>query len=245
MFCPHCHNQIPDGSNICPLCYGSLAGMKTQSAPRAAGGDAAQQPRAPKKTAKSSKKAKAYTKGSRGARKNADRTPMIIAFGLILILVIIIVLIIRSMFGAGAPQAASTPVPQMQQATPEGGFIVFGQTTPVPTTQVVTPTPRIEVTATPAPTSPPSYATLRRGDQGPEVVTLQQALTELGYLNGAADGNFGTGTQTAVKKFQEDNGLDADGIAGKLTQEALFAKSSVTPIPETTVGPGDILDLPG
>ena len=52
MFCPHCHNQIPDGSNICPLCYGSLAGMKTQSAPRAAGGDAAQQPRAPKKTAK-------------------------------------------------------------------------------------------------------------------------------------------------------------------------------------------------
>jgi len=243
MFCPHCHNKIPDGSNICPLCYGSLAGVKAQSAPRAAGEPAAEQPRAPKK---SSKKARAYTKGSRGSKKNADRTPMIIAFGLILILVIIIVLIIRSMFGAGAPQAGNPPAAQVQaQATPEGGFIVFGQTTPVPTMQVVTPTPRIEVTATPAPTPEPSYVTLRRGDQGPEVVTLQQALTELGYLNGAADGNFGTGTQTAVKKFQEDNGLDADGIAGKLTQEALFAKSSVTPIPETTVGPGDILDLPG
>jgi len=243
MFCPHCHNKIPDGSNICPLCYGSLAGMKAQSAPKAAGAAEAEQPRAPKK---SSKKAKAYTKGSRGAKKNADRTPMIIAFGLILILVIIIVLIVRSMFGAGAPQVSSTPVPQVQaQATPEGGFIIFGQTTPVPTTQIVTPTPRIEVTATPAPTPEASYVTLRRGDQGPEVVTLQQALTELGYLNGAADGNFGTGTQTAVKKFQEDNGLDADGIAGKMTQEALFAKSSVTPIPETTVGPGDILDLPG
>jgi peptidoglycan hydrolase-like protein with peptidoglycan-binding domain len=76
-------------------------------------------------------------------------------------------------------------------------------------------------------------------------VTLQQALTELGYLNGAADGNFGTGTQTAVKKFQEDNKLDADGIAGKMTQEMLFKKSSVTPIPETTVGPDDIMDLPG
>ena len=98
---------------------------------------------------------------------------------------------------------------------------------------------------TPAPTPEPQYHTLRRGDQGPEVVTLQQALTELGYLKGAADGNFGTGTMTAVKEFQQAEGLDADGIAGRLTQEALYAKSSVTPIPETTVGPDDIMDLPG
>ena len=80
---------------------------------------------------------------------------------------------------------------------------------------------------------------------GDEVRKLQNRLTELGYLSGAADGNFGTGTQTAVKKFQEDNKLDADGIAGKMTQEMLFKKSSVTPIPETTVGPNDIMDLPG
>ena len=31
MFCPHCHNKIPDGSNICPLCYSNLAGMKPQA----------------------------------------------------------------------------------------------------------------------------------------------------------------------------------------------------------------------
>ena len=30
MFCPHCHNKIPDGSNICPLCYSNLAGLKPQ-----------------------------------------------------------------------------------------------------------------------------------------------------------------------------------------------------------------------
>ena len=87
MFCPHCHNKIPDGSNICPLCYGSLAGMKIQSAPKAAGSAETAQPR-PKKSSKNSRKAQAYTKGSRGAKKNADRTPMIIAFGLILILLI-------------------------------------------------------------------------------------------------------------------------------------------------------------
>ena len=30
MFCPHCHNKIPDGSNICPLCYANLAGVKPE-----------------------------------------------------------------------------------------------------------------------------------------------------------------------------------------------------------------------
>ena len=37
MFCPHCHNKIPDGSNICPLCYSNLAGVKPQSAPAPVG----------------------------------------------------------------------------------------------------------------------------------------------------------------------------------------------------------------
>ena len=84
-----------------------------------------------------------------------------------------------------------------------------------------------------------NYQTFVRDVKSAEQANLQW------YFNGAADGNFGTGTQTAVKKFQEDNQLDADGIAGKMTQEALFAKSSVTPIPDATVGPDDIMDLPG
>ena len=120
------------------------------------------------------------------------------------------------------------------------------EATPTPAPRVeVTATPQIEITPTPAPVAAKTYITLRKGDEGPDVVTLQQALAELGYLSGAADGNFGTGTQTAVRKFQEENGLDADGIAGKMTQEALFAKTSVTPIPDTTVAPGDIMNLPG
>lgn len=248
MFCPHCHNKIPDGSNICPLCYANLAGVKQQAAresepaphaEREAHASAPAKKSAPRKTA--------YTKGSRGSKKSADRTPMMIAFGLILILVIIIAMIIRSMFSAGAPPAVNTPptVPRVQQSPEGNNFIVFGATpTPGP---VATPTPNLEITPTPAPTQPAtvSYTTLRKGDQGPEVVTLQQALVELGYLNGAQDGNFGTGTQTAVKNFQKEHGLDDDGIAGKMTLEKLYSLSKVTPIPETTVGPGDIMDLPG
>ena len=244
MFCPHCNNKIPDGSNICPLCYANLAGVKQQAQetrPERQDGVAQEAPRP-----RASKKPAAYTKGSRGTKRSADRTPMIIAFGLIVILVIIIAMIIRSMFGAGTPGAVSTPVPQQAaQNTPETNFIVFGSTpTPVQAVVTPTPTPAVEITPTPAPQEA-SYKTLRKGDQGPEVVTLQQALRELGYLTSAADGNFGSGTMNAVKNFQSDNGLDADGIAGKMTQEKLFTLSSVTPIPETPVGPGDILDLPG
>jgi len=246
MFCPHCHNKIPDGSNICPLCYSNLAGVKIQqsAAPKDEAQPEAEKKAPARKSSKSGKKG-AYTKGSRGGKKNADKTPMIIAFGLI----VIIALIVKSMFGAGGsvqPQAINTPAVQQQtQNAPAGNFIVFGAT-PSPTVKpAATPTPAIEVTPTPAPVEAKTYITLRKGDEGPDVVTLQQALVELGYLTGATDGNFGTGTQTAVKKFQQDNGLDADGIAGKMTQEALFAKSSVTPIPDATVGPGDIMDLPG
>lgn len=247
MFCPHCHNKIPDGSNICPLCYANLAGVKPQPAAGAkdAPADAGERGTSART---GTRKAPAYTRGSRGGRKSADRTPMIIAFGLIMILVIIIAMIVRSMFGAGTPVAAGTPTPDIQaQNTPQGNFVVFGATnTPMPQIQI-TPTPAIEITPTPAPAEPTSYTTLRRGDQGPDVSTMQQALAELGYLNGAADGNFGTGTQTAVKNFQKDNGLDADGIAGKMTLEALYKKSSVTPMPDNTptAAPGDIMDLPG
>ena len=254
MYCPHCHNKIPDGSNICPLCYSNLAGLKPQhtAVPKEAG-EPQEQAAPVRKSTKSTKTNKggrkpAYTKGSRGGKKNADKTPMIIAFGLIVILIVIIALIVKSMFGAGEPakvQPTNTPAVQQQVNTQAGNFIVFGATpTPAPRVEV-TPTPAIEITPTPAPVAAKTYVTLRKGDEGPDVVTMQQALAELGYLTGAADGNFGTGTQTAVKKFQQDNGLDADGIAGKMTQEALYAKSSVTPIPEATVGPDDIMDLPG
>ena len=55
MFCPHCHNKIPDGSNICPLCYANLAGVKPERS-EAEGGEE-RQPRpeqrsAPRKSSK-------------------------------------------------------------------------------------------------------------------------------------------------------------------------------------------------
>ena len=65
--------------------------------------------------------------------------------------------------------------------------------------------------------------TLRKGDKGAEVKDLQKKLLALGYTlpKYGADGDFGKETEAAVKAFQQDNGLTADGVVGKKTMEAL------------------------
>ena len=64
---------------------------------------------------------------------------------------------------------------------------------------------------------------LRKGMRGEDVKALQEKLNSLGpdYNCGAADGIFGQNTFRAVVAFQEDHHLDADGIAGRLTQAAI------------------------
>jgi len=59
------------------------------------------------------------------------------------------------------------------------------------------------------------------GSRGPEVEALQTLLTDKGYSPGSSDGVFGTKTRTAVKAFQADQGLVADGIVGSATMAAL------------------------
>lgn len=60
--------------------------------------------------------------------------------------------------------------------------------------------------------------------QGADVLALQGALKEHGANLGKPDGIFGRAAQKAVKNFQAQNGLLADGIAGSQTFEALGLK---------------------
>jgi len=55
-----------------------------------------------------------------------------------------------------------------------------------------------------------------------EVEKLQKDLTSFGYSTNGVDGYFGENTEAAVKKFQQDNHLSADGIAGQNTKNALY-----------------------
>lgn len=65
-----------------------------------------------------------------------------------------------------------------------------------------------------------SHPQLERGSQGRSVRQLQEALVEQGW-DIDVDGDFGPGTEEAVREFQDQNGLDVDGIVGPNTWAAL------------------------
>lgn len=46
---------------------------------------------------------------------------------------------------------------------------------------------------------------------------IQQALKNAGYYQGPLDGKVGPKTRAALKSFQKDNGLTADGVCGRKT----------------------------
>lgn len=64
---------------------------------------------------------------------------------------------------------------------------------------------------------------LAKGDTGAKVAAMQEKLIALGYSCGnyGADGDYGSYTVAAVKAFQKDYKLTADGIYGPLTQKKL------------------------
>jgi len=68
-----------------------------------------------------------------------------------------------------------------------------------------------------------ALAMLAMGSTGAAVKQLQKDLAGLGF-GIRADGDFGPATQRAVKHFQSENRLKADGIAGPKTFEMLRRK---------------------
>ena len=64
---------------------------------------------------------------------------------------------------------------------------------------------------------------LRLGDRGDAVVALQQLLKDRGFFAGAIDGDFGAMTQRALIAAQRQLGLEADGVVGPATWNALGA----------------------
>ena len=71
--------------------------------------------------------------------------------------------------------------------------------------------------ATRSETGAPSRVVLRLGSEGPAVAKLQRALQI------EDDGVFGTNTERAVQRFQEDNTLAVDGVVGARTWRTLDA----------------------
>ncbi|MBQ8074162.1 MAG: peptidoglycan-binding protein, partial [Clostridia bacterium] len=136
--------------------------------------------------------------------------------------------------------SGTTPTPQpgvsvsvLPDTTPQSSTIVFDTYSPRPSdgTQTVTAAPRetIQVVTRPPATPTPTPKSLQRGFTGSdEVRAVQKRLKALGYYTGSVDGDFGAGTEAAVKAFQKANGLTADGKVGEKTLAKLNARDAVT-----------------
>ena len=95
-------------------------------------------------------------------------------------------------------------------------------------------------------TATSSASGLKLNSTGKEVSALQTDLTTLGYYWAQITGNFGEKTETAVKRFQEENGLTVDGVAGKKTLDAIaaaVAKKGGSSAGTTTSTTGSVLRL--
>lgn len=68
------------------------------------------------------------------------------------------------------------------------------------------------------------FPTLKRGARSGSVAAVQMLLMGYGYTLSSygADGNFGMETENAVREFQKDTALDADGIVGIRTWKKLL-----------------------
>ena len=129
------------------------------------------------------------------------------------------VLSMSSVADAGSPVPTATLTPSAATFSP----------TPTPT---ATPAP----TPTEGPTLPPSdvvvlsvYTTLRLGDDNASVMTLQQRLTDLGYLDSDEPGSvYNESIASAGVLFQRACNMNQTGIADSATQTSLFAEKAQT-----------------
>lgn len=82
--------------------------------------------------------------------------------------------------------------------------------------------PRPSGVAAPKPPEPSYPKALRPGDVGAAVIEAKRRLEGYGYTAGT--GNlYDTQMVIAVKRFQEDKGLEADGLVGSQTEQLLYA----------------------
>ena len=138
------------------------------------------------------------------------------------------------------PAATPTPTPNSWSASDQSTWEDWSRDA-LPTT-----TPRTAATAAPDAQSwqtstqdyNAGYPVLRVGSTGSDVSDLQARLTELGYYAGTIDGKYASATQEAVTEFQSRNGLTADGIAGRQTQDLLYSGSAQPKVISTSSGSG-------
>ena len=130
--------------------------------------------------------------------------------------------------------AISTPTPEVVETVTgypyasvtreQESYVGYVKNSYILLKKVVKPTP----TPTPVPTLSPEesasgYEVLQKGSEGADVKSLQEALLELGFMNGNADGKFGSATENAVNLLQQANDYPITGVVDANLQAFLYA----------------------
>ena len=148
----------------------------------------------------------------------------VLLFGVLLAL-LYVPMISRNILSVSSLADAASPVPTDTAIPSASSF------SPTPTaTALPTETPS-EVSATPASdvVTLSAYTTLRLGDDNASVITLQQRLTDLGYLDSDMPGSqYNESIESAVVLFQRACNMAQTGIADGNTQTSLYADDAQT-----------------
>jgi len=147
---------------------------------------------------------------------------------------------------AGQPTAPPTAALPTEVSTAPAEIDVAPAASPTAAEPTAPPTaePAAPAATPPATNEAPALARTLRLQQprleGDDVRAVQRRLLELGYRQvGDVDGIFGPNTEQAVRAFQQDSGLEVDGIVGPRTWERLFgaeAPATVAPIVDARTG---------
>ena len=78
-----------------------------------------------------------------------------------------------------------------------------------------------------------SKPVLKVGSTGLPVRRAQKRMSLVGYDVGGVDGRYGTRTEAAVKKLQQQRGLAVDGVVGPQTERAIRWFQAVDSLPVT------------
>ena len=68
------------------------------------------------------------------------------------------------------------------------------------------------------------FSALKKGNNGNAVKVMQTYLIKLDLSEDVADGKFVAATEAALIRFQRDNNLEVDGVAGINTLSKLYMK---------------------
>ncbi|MEU8732018.1 peptidoglycan-binding domain-containing protein [Streptomyces tendae] len=125
---------------------------------------------------------------------------------------------------SATPSASSSP---SESASASASAEPSASASPSPSASSASPTPSrsaepTQSTSAPADDAPQESeedgqdpgagSPLRRGDQGPEVVELQQRLAELEFYRGDFNGNYNRQVEDAVRHYQWYRGIYSDGV---------------------------------